>query len=178
MLVKNEINGSVKVRWYVMEFFFVVALKICALVQQLTGHTRTDMLNRLNLSSDGTFERTLYGLVFRRRGAATCSTPLRGVRSTRYRTFALSVLFPKDRNAIRALGLEFWPETCVLYCSVCNSVSLRVNMALTKPAVRQIIEIATTTIGRGGGGFVAMGKAENIHPYRELNSEIFVDFVA
>jgi len=44
MLVKNEINGSVKVCWYVMEFFFVVALKICALVQQLTGHTRTDML--------------------------------------------------------------------------------------------------------------------------------------
>jgi len=119
--------------------------------------------------------------VFRRRGAATCPTPVRGVRSTRYRTFALSVLFSKDRNAIRALGLEFWPETCVCVvlcmCSVCNSVSLSVNMALTKPAVRQITAIATTTIGRGRG-FVAMGKADLIHPYRELNSEIFVDFVA
>jgi hypothetical protein len=72
-------------------------------------------VNTLNPSSDGTFERTLHGLVFRRRGAATCSTPVCGVRSTRYCTFALSVLFPKERNAIRALRLEFWPETCVLY---------------------------------------------------------------
>jgi hypothetical protein len=110
-------------------------------------------VNRLNLSSDGTYERTLHGLVFRRRGAATCSTAVRGVRSTRYCTSALSALFPKDRNAIRVLGLEFWPETCVCVlwlCSICNSVSLSVNMAFTKPARRQVIAIATPTGGGGG----------------------------
>ena len=63
------------------------------------------------------YVRTLHGLVFRRRRAATCSTPVRGVRSTRYCTFRTVGPFPKDRNAIRALGLEIWPETCV-YCIV------------------------------------------------------------
>jgi hypothetical protein len=85
-------------------------------------------VNRLNLSSDGTYERTLHGLVFRRRGAATCSTPVRGVRSTRYCTFALSALLLKDCNAIRALGLEFWPETCVcLYYGRIAFVAARVS---------------------------------------------------
>ena len=84
-------------------------------------------VNRLNPSSDGTYERTLHGLVFRRRGAATCSTAVRGVRSTRYCTFALSALFLKDRNAIRGLGLEFWPETCVCMCvCVCVCVCVMV----------------------------------------------------
>ena len=50
------------------------------------------------------------------------------------------------------------------------------NMTPTKPAVRQIIAIVT---GRGGGrGCVAMDKADHIHLYRELSSEILVDFMA
>jgi hypothetical protein len=118
MLVNSESNGSVKVCWYLMEFSFAITLKICAFGPTAYWPHSHRHVNRLNLSSDGTYERKLHGLVFRRRGAATCSTPVRGVRSTRYCTFALLALFPKEHNAIRALGLEFWPETCVCFVVV------------------------------------------------------------
>ena len=63
---------------------------------------------------------------------------------------------------------------CVLWlCSICNSVSFGVNMAFTNPTVRTI-----AVMTQGGIDCVAMDKANNIHLYRELNSEILVDFIA
>ena len=46
-------------------------------------------------------------------------------------------------------------------------------MAFTNPTVRTI-----AVMTRGGIDCVAMDKANNIHLYRELNSEILVDFIA